>query len=223
MKGFPLSESTTPVRLKRALGTPALTLFGLAYMLPLAIFTTYGLVTQLTGGHLAGAYFVTTIAMLFTAYSYANMVKAYPVAGSAYTYTQKTFGAHLGFLTGWTLLLDYLALPLLNYLIIGLYLNEAFPGIPSWVFIVVSVIVVTLLNVIGVRLVSGANLALVGVQIIFIVVFVVVALGYVASNGQMPGILDPFFSGGTTISSIASGAAVLALAFLGFDAVSTLS
>lgn len=218
------STSTgAPVRLKRALGTPALTLFGLAYMLPLAIFTTYGLVTQLTGGHLAGAYFVTTIAMLFTAYSYANMVRAYPVAGSAYTYTQKTFGAHLGFLTGWTLLLDYLALPLLNYLIIGLYLNTAFPGIPSWIFIVVSVIIVTLLNVIGVRLVSGANLALVGVQIIFIVVFVAVGLGYIATNGNMPGILDPFFSGGTTIGNIASGSAVLALAFLGFDAVSTLS
>jgi putrescine importer len=221
-----MSASTTtagPVRLKRALGTPALTLFGLAYMLPLAIFTTYGLVTQITGGHLAGAYFVTTIAMLFTAYSYANMVRAYPVAGSAYTYTQKTFGAHLGFLTGWTLLLDYLALPLLNYLIIGLYLNEAFPGIPAWAFIVVSVLVVTVLNVIGVRLVSGANLALVGVQLVFIVVFVSVAIGYVSSNGQMPGILDPFFSGDTQLGSVMAGAAVLALAFLGFDAVSTLS
>lgn len=71
-------------------------------MLPLAVFTTYGLVSEITSGHLAGAYVVTTIVMLFTASSYAGMVRAYPVAGLAYTHTQRTFGSHLGFLTGCT-------------------------------------------------------------------------------------------------------------------------
>ena len=210
-------------RLKRSLGTPSLLLFGLAYMLPLAVFTTYGLVTETTGGHLAGAYFVTTIAMLFTAGSYASMVRAYPVAGSAYTYTQRTFGRHLGFLTGWTLLLDYLALPLLNYLVIGIYLNAAFPAVPAWVWVVGSVVVVTLLNVIGITLVSSANLALVGVQIVFIVVFVATGIAYLSGGATVPNLLDPFFSGNTTLGGIAAGAAILALAFLGFDAVSTLS
>lgn len=210
-------------RLKRSLGTPSLLLFGLAYMLPLAVFTTYGLVTETTGGHLAGAYFVTTIAMLFTAGSYASMVRAYPVAGSAYTYTQRTFGRHLGFLTGWTLLLDYLALPLLNYLVIGIYLNAAFPAVPAWVWVVGSVVVVTLLNVIGITLVSSANLALVGVQIVFIVVFVATGIAYLSGGATVPNLLDPFLSGNTTLGGIAAGAAILALAFLGFDAVSTLS
>jgi len=210
-------------RLKRSLGTPSLLLFGLAYMLPLAVFTTYGLVTETTGGHLAGAYLVTTIAMLFTAGSYASMVRAYPVAGSAYTYTQRTFGRHLGFLTGWTLLLDYLALPLLNYLVIGIYLNAAFPAVPAWVFIVASVVLVTVLNVIGITLVTSANLALVGVQIVFIAVFVITGLSYLSGASSVPNLLDPFFSAGTPLSGIAAGAAILALAFLGFDAVSTLS
>lgn len=192
-------------------------------MLPLAVFTTYGLVTETTGGHLAGAYFVTTIAMLFTANSYANMVRAYPVAGSAYTYTQRTFGSHLGFLTGWTLLLDYLALPLLNYLVIGIYLNAAFPAVPAWMFIVASVLLVTVLNVIGINLVSGVNLALVGIQVIFIVVFVATGIAFLGGAQSVPNLLDPFFAGDTNISSIAAGAAILALAFLGFDAVSTLS
>jgi putrescine importer len=213
----------TGVRLKRSLGTPSLTLFGLAYMLPLAIFTTYGLVTVTTDGHIAGAYLATTIVMLFTANSYAQMVRAYPVAGSAYTYTQRTFGSHLGFMTGWALLLDYLALPLLNYLVIGLYLSQAAPAIPAWVWIVASVILVTLLNVVGVNLVAGANLALVGIQIIFVVVFVITGIGYITSHGNPPSIFAPFFSNTSTIGNLSSGAAILALAFLGFDAVSTLS
>jgi amino acid transporter len=205
------------------MGTPTLLLFGLAYMLPLAVFTTYGLVTETTGGHLAGAYFVTTIAMLFTAYSYANMVRAYPVAGSAYIYTQKSFGSHLGFLTGWALMLDYLVLPLLNYLIIGIYLNAAFPSVPAWVFIVVSAVLVTALNVIGITLVSSANLALVGVQIVFIVVFVATGISFLSGQSSIPDLLNPFFGANSTIGNVMAGSAYLALAFLGFDAISTLS
>lgn len=219
----PIPTAQRGPSLKRSLGTPALLLFGLAYMLPLAVFTTYGLVTEITKGHLAGAYLVTTIAMLFTANSYAKMVRAYPVAGSAYTYTQRTFGSHLGFITGWTLLLDYLALPLLNYLIIGMYLNAAFPAVPAWVFIVASVVVVTALNVIGITLVSGVNLALVGIQIIFLITFAATAINYLNGNGGLPDAFAPFFDGTATIGDLMSGAAVLALAFLGFDAVSTLS
>jgi len=67
------SDNGSGVHLRRVLGTGSILLFGLAYMLPLAVFTTYGVVTVTTGGHLAGAYLVTTVAMLFTAYRYANL------------------------------------------------------------------------------------------------------------------------------------------------------
>lgn len=68
-------------RLRRALGLPSLVLFGLVYMVPLTVFTTYGIVTQTTGGRLSVAYLVTLAAMVFTARSYARMAVAYPVAG----------------------------------------------------------------------------------------------------------------------------------------------
>ena len=78
-------SSTTSVEaeghLKRALGVPALVLFGMVYMVPLTVFTTYGIVTQLTGGRLSVAYLVTLAAMVFTARSYARMSAAFPVAG----------------------------------------------------------------------------------------------------------------------------------------------
>ena len=112
---------------------PSLVLFGMVYMVPLTVFTTYGIVTQLTGGRLSVAYLVTLAAMVFTARSYARMAAAYPVAGSAYAYTQKSFGAPIGFLAGWSLLLDYLFLPMLNYLVIGIYMSAAIPAVPPWV------------------------------------------------------------------------------------------
>lgn len=217
------SDNGSGVHLRRVLGTGSILLFGLAYMLPLAVFTTYGVVTVTTSGHLAGAYLVTTVAMLFTAYSYANLSRVYPLAGSAYTYTQRNFGGHLGFLAGWALLLDYLFLPLLNYLVIGIYLNAQFPAVPAWAWVLAAAIVVTALNVVGVNVVANLNYVLVGAQFVFVVIFVASCIHHLAGTAAPINPLAPLFDSSTHLSAIAAGSAILCLAFLGFDAVSTLS
>jgi amino acid transporter len=211
-------------QLRRALSLPSLVLFGLVYIVPLTVFTTYGIVTETTGGRLPVAYIVTLVAMGFTALSYARMAVAYPVAGSAYIYTQKTFGAPLGFLTGWSLLLDYLFLPMLNYLVIGIYLEAAFPDIPAWVFIVLCIAIVTVLNVIGIVSVARANFLIIAVQTIFIVTFVAMAVATLSGQGSVD-LAAPLRGDGTAtgLGVIFAGAAVLCLSFLGFDAVSTLA
>ena len=210
--------------LKRALGVPALVLFGMVYMVPLTVFTTYGIVTQLTGGRLSVAYLVTLAAMVFTARSYARMSAAIPVAGSTYAYTQRTFGAPVGFLAGWSLLLDYLFLPMLNYLLIGVYMNAAIPAVPNWVWILGSIVVVTVLNIVGIVSVARANFLLLALQGIFIVVFVVMSFLAINKVGTVD-FMAPFTGDGSVSGAnpIFAGAAILCLSFLGFDAVSTLS
>jgi putrescine importer len=210
--------------LKRALGVPSLVLFGLVYMVPLTVFTTYGIVTEVSGGRVPLSYVFTLAAMIFTARSYARMAAAYPVAGSAYAYTQKTFGAPIGFLAGWSLLLDYLFLPMLNYLVIGLYLNEAIPAIPQWVIVLATIAVVTVLNIIGIVSVARANAVIIAIQAVFIVVFFVMAFIAISGLGTVD-IAAPFRGDGTAdgLSPVLAGAAILCLSFLGFDAVSTLS
>ncbi|OPX09543.1 APC family permease [Mycobacterium sp. AT1] len=210
--------------LKRALGVPALVLFGMVYMVPLTVFTTYGIVTQLTGGRLSVAYLVTLAAMIFTARSYARMSAAFPVAGSTYAYTQRTFGAPAGFLAGWSLLLDYLFLPMLNYLVIGIYMEAAIPAVPAWIWILVSIVIVTVLNIVGIVSVARANFLLLALQIVFILVFVVMAFMTVTKTGSV-NLMAPFTGDGSAsgVGPIFAGAAILCLSFLGFDAVSTLS
>ena len=210
--------------LRRALGLPSLVLFGMVYIVPLTVFTTYGIVTQMSGGRLPVAYVVTLIAMFFTALSYARMAVAFPVAGSAYTYSQKAFGAPIGFLAGWSLLLDYLFLPMLNYLVIGIYLEAAFPSVPAWVFIVASIAIVTVLNIVGIVSVARANFLIIAVQTIFIVTFLAMAVAKLSGTGKVS-LLAPLQGDGSAAGAapILAGAAVLCLSFLGFDAVSTLS
>ena len=224
MSTAPSHSPTGEGHLRRVLGLPSLALFGLVYIVPLTVFTTYGIVVEITGGRLAVAYLVTLTAMVFTARSYARMAAAYPVAGSAYTYSQKSFGAPVGFLVGWTLLLDYLFLPMINYLVIGIFLNAAIPAVPPWVFVVVTIAVVTVLNIVGIVSVARANFLIIAMQTIFIAVFVVLALVTISGSGSVD-LLAPLTGDGTApgFAVILAGAAILCLSFLGFDAVSTLS
>src|SRR5689334_664131 len=116
--------------LKRVLTLRNLVVFGLAYLARTVGFNYFGVITTLTGGMMTLAYVVTTVVMFFTAYSYALMVKAFPVAGSAYTYVRRAVHPHLGFLTGWVMLLDYVLLPMVCYLLIGIYMNEFVSAVP---------------------------------------------------------------------------------------------
>lgn len=218
------THSAQGTSLRRILGLPALVFFGLVYMVPLTVFTTYGVVTQITGGRTAAAYVVTLLAMLFTALSYSVMVKKYPIAGSAYSYASLSFGPGIGFLAGWSLLLDYLFLPMINYLVIGLFLNLAFPAVPAWVFVVATISLVTLLNIRGIGSVSSMSNLIVCAQMVFVVVFVALVIRQLAGADSLD-LSAPWVGDGSQggLLPLMAGAAVLCLSFLGFDAVSTLA
>ena len=218
----PVSAQAPSQSWRRVLGVPSLVLLGLVYMVPLTIFSTYGIVVELTGGRLSAAYAVTLVVMLFTARSYGRMSQAFPFGGSAYTYATRSFGPGLGFMAGWSLLLDYLLLPMINYLLIGIYMEAAFPAIPAWVFMIMSIVAVTLLNILGITAIAKANFVVVGLQALFIVLFVALGLSSITGTGNVD-LLAPFAGaeGAEGLSPVFAGSAILCLSYLGFDAVST--
>lgn len=211
-----------PARLKRTLKLRHLVFIGLAYMAPLAVFDMFGIVSEETDGHVPLAYLVVMVAVLFTAFSYSRMVRFFPIAGSAYTYAKEAINAHVGFLVGWVATLDYLLLPMINAILSGIYMGAVFPEVPFWVWVALTVGISTALNLVGVKLAAKMNVLLVSIQLVVAVVFVVLAIMNIATN-SVPVTSLPFGSSDTAAVSIAAGAAILALSFLGFDAVSTLA
>ncbi|HCM62589.1 MAG TPA: Putrescine importer PuuP [Morganella sp. (in: Bacteria)] len=212
----------TTVQMKRVLTTPALVFFGLAYMVPLGIFTTYGQVTVLSEGHLPIAYLVTLTAVLFTALSYCKMTSTLPLAGSAYSYVQKVFGGNTGFLVGWAQLLDYLFLPIINYIAIGIFVHEALPSVPMELIIVSTIIVVSVLNILGIKLVTSMNMLIIIMQLLFIALFLYLSFSTTFTLDK-EALLAPLTIMSDQVSGLFAGAAVLCLAFLGFDAISTMA
>ena len=171
-----MSESIAGASLKRTLGPFSVLLFGLAFLAPLIVFGTYGVITQASGNTTAMAYLIAAIGVVFTALSYGRLVRVFPVAGSAYTYTRKMLSANLGFMVGWAALLDYFFIPMLIWLLGASYLNMAFPEVPQWVWIIGFIILTTVLNVVGIKVADRVNLILMSFQILVIVFFLIVRL-----------------------------------------------
>ena len=88
---------------------------GLAYVALVSPLSTLGIVWQASGGLIASAYLLAVFCMGFTAISYAVMSAHGASAGSAYAFARAHLGPSAGFLLGWMLLLDYLLTPALVF------------------------------------------------------------------------------------------------------------
>jgi putrescine importer len=151
------------------------------------------------------------------------MVRHYPSAGSAYTYAQKEFSPVVGFMVGWSSLLDYVFLPMINMLLAKIYLSALFPGVEPWIFICAMTALMTLINLRGIDLVANLNGIIILIQIAIIVVFLTL-IGYGIAQGEGVGAvsLQPIYSANAEVLPLLTGATILCFSFLGFDSLSAL-
>ncbi|ATO32915.1 Low-affinity putrescine importer PlaP [Dickeya dianthicola] len=220
-----VSTSTSRVQLRKTLTLVPVVMMGLAYMQPMTLFDTFGIVSGLTDGHVATAYAFALIAILFTALSYGKLVRRFPSAGSAYTYAQKAISPTIGFMVGWSSLLDYLFMPMINILLAKIYFETLIPSIPSWIFVVLLVGFMTLSNLRGIKTVANFNSLIVVLQVAVMVAITGMVI-YGVVHGEGAGTLTssrPFWSDNAHVVPMITGATILCFSFLGFDGISSLS
>ncbi|MBP0457146.1 APC family permease [Streptomyces montanisoli] len=220
-----LAEFGYTQELKRSLGMKDLLIYGLVFMVPTAPFAIYGSVFNESKGMVALTYAIGCVAMIFTAFSYRSMSRAFPVAGSVYAYAGRGLGAPAGFLAGWAILLDYLLIPTLLYVTGAAALGSVVPGVPQWVWVVIFVAVNTVVNLAGIKLFAMANTVFLIGEALVLALFIV--LGVIAVARGVNGAhwsWDPLYNPDQFHVSFVFGAiSVAALSFLGFDAISTLA
>jgi amino acid transporter len=192
-------------------------------MVPIAPFAIFGSVFQVSGGMPVLAYAVGLVALLFTAASYAQMVKAFPLSGSVYNYAGRGIGAPIGFLTGWAILLDYILVPGLLYLVASLTMHAAVPEIPFWVWLLVFVGANTFINLRGIKMTASFTKIMIFAELIVLVLYLGVGI-YALINGKGRGFsFDPLFQSSTfTWGIIGASVSVAVLSFLGFDGIAML-
>jgi amino acid transporter len=210
--------------LERSLSFTDLLVYGLIFMVPIAPFGIFGGVFQGSGGMVALAYAIGMVAMVFTALSYAQMVKAFPMAGSVYSYAGRGIAAPVGFLAGWVILLDYVLVPGLLYLIASVAMNSVVTQIPVWVWLIAFVVLNTVVNLLGIQLTAIVNKFMLIGELIVLAIFLVIGVVALAQGKGRGFSWEPVYNSATFSWSLVFGAVSIAvLSFLGFDGISMLA
>ncbi|SSB94740.1 Amino acid transporter [Pseudomonas sp. 43mfcvi1.1] len=211
--------------LKRGLSLTDLVVYGMIFMIPIAPFGVYGYVNAEAPGLVPLAYIIGMVAMLFTALSYGSMARAFPVAGSVYSYAQRGLNPHVGFIAGWLMLLDYLLIPPLLYVYAAMALNHLYPDIPKVGFILAFLVSATFVNLRGITFTARMNIIFLLAQLVVLGIFLFYAWNALhggAGNGQLT--LAPLYSPEHfNFALLMQAVSIAVLSFLGFDAISTLA
>jgi putrescine importer len=226
---MPETQSASAVsapRLRRALGLWDLILYGMIVIQPTAPMPVYGVMSQRAHGHAITTVLIAMVAMLFTAVSYGRMACAYPSAGSAFTYVGSEIHHALGYVTGWSMAMDYMLNPIVCTILCSKFALNFFPEIPYPAFVLFFISLFTGLNLFGIRTSARINDALAAGMGVVIVIFVCAAARYVLKTPHdgLAFFTRPFYDPQTfSVPAVLSGTSLAVLTYIGFDGISTLS
>jgi amino acid transporter len=207
-------------------------MYGIIVIQPTAPMPAYGVFSNAGQGHVVTSILIAMVAMVFTAMSYGRMARVYPSAGSAYTYVGRELHPSLGYVTGWSMTMDYILNPLICTiwcakamadLLTGTSLQIPYPGL-LWPLFFAGLF--TALNLRGVKTSARINNTLCAIMGAVIVAFFWYTIRYIFHLPQYPEafFLRPFYNPQTfTVNRVFHGTSVAVLTYIGFDGISTLS
>ncbi|MBB5323939.1 APA family basic amino acid/polyamine antiporter [Anoxybacillus tepidamans] len=219
--------------LKKELGAFDLTMLGIGAIIGTGIFVLTGVAAaEHAGPALVLSFILSGLACVFAALCYAEFASTVPVSGSAYTYSYAAFGELIAWILGWDLILEYgvaasaVAAGWSGYfqgLLAGFgfelpkALTSAYDPAKGTLIDVPAIFIVLLITFLltrGVKKSARFNSIMVIIKVTVVILFLAVGVWYVKPDNWTP--FMPFgFSG------VATGAATVFFAYIGFDAVST--
>jgi amino acid transporter len=221
------SASTKPaIGLKRSLTLWNLIIIGIIIIQPTAPMGIYGVISNKAQGHVVSTVLIAMVAMLFTAIAYGRMARVYPSAGSAYTYVGQEIHPALGYVTGWSMVMDYVLNPLICTAFCAKATMNILPVMPYYAWIVVFAAFFTWMNLRGIKTSAQFNEALCAAMVVVVLIFFGAVIRYVWAMHSYTGGFwtQPFYNPGTFHPrALFAGTSVAVLTYIGFDGISTLS
>jgi len=222
----PVAKTSSGPSLRRTLTLWDLILYGVIVIQPVAPMSVFGVLSDRGRGHVVTAILIAMVAMLFTGISYGRMARAYPSAGSAFTYVAQEIHPGLGYVTGWSMVMDYMLNPLICTIWCAQQAHAFAPGVPAWGWKIFFAVVFTLLNIRGVKTSARINTVMaIAMGAVVAVIFVAAARYIFGHPHDEPGFfLRPFYDPQTfSYSALFGCTSIAVLTYIGFDGISTLS
>ena len=211
--------------LRRVLTLWNLIFIGMVIIQPTAPMGIYGVISNTAHGHVVTTVLIAMVAMLFTAVSYGRMARIYPSAGSAYTYVGQEIHPALGYITGWSMVMDYLLNPLICTAFSAKAAMNIVPGLPFYAWLVVFAVFFTWVNLHGIKTSARLNEILCVAMVFIVALFFAATVNFIWHARHDAGFfLRPLYDAPRFHSdTIFAGTSVAVLTYIGFDAISTLS
>ena len=219
------SASASGPRLRRTLTLADLVLYGIIVIQPVAPMSVFGVLSDRGRGHVVTAILIAMVAMLFTGMSYGRMARAYPSAGSAFTYVAQEVNPAVGYITGWSMVMDYMLNPLICTVWCAGQAHQFAPGVPTWIWKIFFAVVFTLLNVRGIKTSARINTGMAIAMGAVVVAIFVAGARYIFGAPHDPAYYTrPFYDPQTfTVAGLFGCTSIAVLTYIGFDGISTLS
>jgi putrescine importer len=220
------ATTTSGPRLRRALTLWDLILYGVIVIQPVAPMSVFGVLSDRGHGHVVTTILIAMVAMLFTAISYGRMARAYPSAGSAFTYVGQEINPALGYVTGWSMVMDYMLNPIICIVWCSQQAHVFAPNVPYGVWAIFFALVFTGLNIQGVKTSARVNTGLAAAMGVVIAIFFVTAARYIFGQPHDGAAFftRPFYDPQLfNAKAVLGGTSIAVLTYIGFDGISTLS
>jgi APA family basic amino acid/polyamine antiporter len=222
------------ITLHRVLGVPGL--FGSAYgNVGSSIYYALGVTALFALGLTPLVFIVSGIFFGATALTYAEGTAALPQAGGSTAFARRAFNPFIGFVVGWSQLLNYVVTVAISAFAVANYLAVFWSPLGDWpvnsLFGIGVVLLLTAVNVMGVSESSRVNIILALVDLLTQVLLVVLglvllfSLGLLIDNVIHPAGVVNNISLGTAPSwdRLLLGIAISMIAYTGIETVSNLS
>jgi len=212
--------------LRRTLTLWDLILYGVIVIQPVAPMSVFGVLSDRGRGHVVTAILIAMVAMLFTGISYGRMARVYPSAGSAFTYVAQEINPAVGYITGWSMVMDYMLNPLICTIWCAQQAHQFAPGVPVVIWKIFFAGVFTLLNIRGIKTSARINAGMAAAMGAVVVVIFVAAARYIFGHPHSDPLFftRPFYDPQTfTLGGLFGCTSIAVLTYIGFDGISTLS
>lgn len=222
----PAKSTSSTAHLRRALTLWDLILYGVIVLQPVAPMSVFGVISDRGHGHVVTTLLLAMAGMLITAFSYGRMARAYPSAGSAFTYVGQEINPALGYITGWSMVMDYMLNPLICIRWCSEQASNFAPEVRPWMWAIVIFFLFTGLNLRGVKTSARVNALLAGAMGLVVLAFFVAAARYIfgTPHNGLAFFTRPFYDPATfDIRAVMGGTSIAVLTYIGFDGISTLS
>lgn len=200
--------------LRRVLGFWDAVAIGIAAMIGAGIFVVSGIGTRIAGSAVILAFIIAGVVALLNALSSAELAAAIPREGGTYEYARRLLSHKVGFMTGWLFISSKMLESATVALAFGAY-AALFLNLDPRTFAVAAVLVLTLINVAGIRTSTDASIIMAIIKVGVLAIFALIGMSAVKTTN-----FEPFAP--TGLQGVLAASAIIFFAYTGYARIATL-